>query len=287
MPLANAKEKGARRECQFGADPRHKAGYNATFKARILTMPRDDMTIPSFAADRDEAVASAPRGAVPTRSPRAVASAGASGMTRLGLTIAFVVAAVACAWAFQLQTELDRADQDQAALATRVADLEALLSDTDESINKSAQNLGAQMRLLDSEVRKLWDARKVSNNSLDKLKKSTGSLEGRTKKLESASSTQSSAVASLKKDIAALKKVSGDLERLAKNAKQAQTDVERLADSVNKANLERASLNKRVAANEEWVQSINAFRKQINSSIADLEGRLRAMQSSPGTTPMQ
>ncbi len=250
-------------------------------------MPRDDMTIPSFAADRDEAVASAPRGAVPTRSPRAVASAGTSGMTRLGLTIAFVVAAVACAWAFQLQTELDRADQDQAALATRVADLEALLSDTDESINKSAQNLGAQMRLLDSEVRKLWDARKISNNTLDKLEKSAGSLEGRTKKLESASSTQSSAVASLNKDIAALKKVSGDLERLAKNAKQAQTDVERLADSVNKANLERASLNKRVTANEEWVQSINAFRKQINSSIADLEGRLRAMQSSPGTTSMQ
>ncbi len=250
-------------------------------------MPRDDMNIPSFAADRDEAVASAPRGAVPTRSPRAAASAGASGMARLGLTVTFVVATVACAWAFQLQTELDRADQDKAALATRVADLEALLSDTDESINKSAQNLGAQMRLLDSEVRKLWDARKISNNTLEQLEKSAGSLEGRTKKLEGASSAQGGAVASLQKDIAALKKVSGDLERLANNAKQAQTNAERLADNVNKANLERAALNKRVAANEEWIQSINAFRKQINSSIADLEGRLRAMQSSPGTTVMQ
>ena len=79
---------------------------------------------------------------------------------------------------------------------------------------------------------------------------------------------------------AALQKVAGDLERLSKTAKDAQINMERIADNVNKANLDRAALTKRVATNEEWIESINAFRKQVNGNINRLETQLRSMQSS-------
>ena len=133
-------------------------------------MSRDDLNeIPSFTANRDEAVSSAPRGAIPPRAPRSQAVMGLT--ARLVLTLALAVAGIACGWAWKLKTALDESQRQQKATQGRVADLEALLSDTDETVNKSAASMGAQLRLLDTEVRKLWDARKISNGKLTRLEK--------------------------------------------------------------------------------------------------------------------
>jgi len=75
--------------------------------------------------------------------------------------------------------------------------------------------------------------------------------------------------------------VAGDLERLAASAQRAQTDVERLADGLNKSNLERAALRKQVESNAGWIESINAFRRQVNANIAQLEADMAAMNA-PG-----
>ncbi len=83
----------------------------------------------------------------------------------------------------------------------------------------------------------------------------------------------------MRADLAALTQVAGDLERLAASAQRAQTDVERLADGLNKANLERAALRKQVESNAEWIESINAFRRQVNVSIAELEADVAAMNA--------
>ena len=239
-------------------------------------MSREELTdIPSFAANRDEAVSSAPRGAIPARSPRAECAMGLT--ARLVLTLALAVAAVACAWAWQLQMALDDSLKKQLATQGRVGDLEALLSDTDETVNKSAAAMGAQLRLLDSEVRKLWDARKDSNANITKLQKETVTQEKQITGLNNKSTEQAQLLASLKTELAALTRVAGDLERLAASAQQAQGDVERLADGLNKANLERAALRKQVESNAEWIESINAFRRQVNTSIAQLETDVRAL----------
>ena len=242
-------------------------------------MSRDDLTdIPSFAASRDEAVSSAPRGAIPARS--ATARAGIGLATRLVLTLALAAAGVACGWAWQLQTLLDGAETQLKTTQARVSDLEALLSDTDETVNKSAAAMGAQLRLLDTEVRKLWDARKGSNVTLNKLEKGAAAQEKQISGLNTESTSQNERLNSLQKELSALTKVAGDLERLAANAKRAQTDVERLADGVNKANLERAALRKQVESNAEWIESINAFRRQVNASIAELEADLATLNAS-------
>jgi chromosome segregation ATPase len=241
-------------------------------------MSRDDLTdIPSFAANRDEAVSSAPRGAIPARS--ATTRAGIGLATRLVLTVALAAAGVACGWAWQLQTMLEAAQTQLKATQARVADMEALLSDTDETVNKSAAAMGAQLRLLDTEVRKLWDARKVSNASLLRLEKGAVTQEKQITGLNNKSTAQQTRLDTMEQSLSALTQVAGDLERLAANAQRAQTDVERLADGVNKANLERAALRKQVESNAEWIESINAFRRQVNANITALEADIAAMKA--------
>ena len=239
-------------------------------------MSRDDLNdIPSFAASRDEAVSSAPRGAIPARASRGYAAMGLT--ARLVLTIALALAGVACGWAWQLQTLLDYSQRQQKMTQGRVADLEAPISDTDETVNKSAAAMGAQLRLLDTEVRKLWDARKISNGKLTKLEKTAVAQEKQITNLNNKTSTQADQVSSMQSELAALTKVAGDLERLAASAQRAQTDVERLADGLNKSNLERSALRKQVESNAEWIESINAFRRQVNANIAELQADVAAL----------
>ena len=248
-------------------------------------MSRDDLNeIPSFTANRDEAVSSAPRGAIPPRAPRSQAVMGLT--ARLVLTLALAVAGIACGWAWQLQTALDESQRQQKATQGRVADLEALLSDTDETVNKSAAAMGAQLRLLDTEVRKLWDARKTSNGKLTRLEKGAVTQEKQITGLNTKAATQAEQLivmqgelASMEKELTSLTKVAGDLESLAASAQRAQTDVERLADGLNKSNLERAALRKQVESNAEWIESINAFRRQVNASITQLEADVAALNA--------
>jgi len=106
--------------------------------------------------------------------------------------------------------------------------------------------------------------------------------------LEGTNSNQGEAIGALEKDLAAansdlarLKGVAGDLERLMGNAKANQAQVERVADTLNRLDLEMNRLAKRVEANEGWVESINAFRRQVNASISQLEGTVRTLQQGP------
>jgi hypothetical protein len=66
------------------------------------------------------------------------------------------------------------------------------------------------------------------------------------------------------------------------SARANQSEVERVADTLNRINLDLAKLGKRVEANEEWVGSINAFRKQVNANLAELQSTVRSMQAMPG-----
>jgi chromosome segregation ATPase len=209
-------------------------------------------------------------------------------LARLVLTVALVVAAVSCAWAWQLQQILDKSVADSAVVAGRVADLEALLSDTDESVEKSAAALGAQLNVVDKETRRLEQRRREMDNKVAKLEKASGVIQTDVGKLQTLIAGQGKSVAaintdlkSLSADMAALKRVAGDLERLSKTAMDAQSNLERLADNVNKANLDRAAMKQRVTSNEEWIESINAFRRQVNASISRLEDQLRSSESVP------
>lgn len=209
------------------------------------------------------------------------ASAGGAGLlARLFIIVALFAAAVACAWAWQLQKQLMHANEQLANYATRIGDLEARLSDTDEGMNQNAETQAQKLAKLDTEIRKLWDnVWKEASDRLGKLDATTASQGKSIKGLEGSVSNFQSQLKELSADMARLKSVSGDLARLIDSAKANQAEVERVADNLNRINLSLAKLEKRVGGNEEWVGSVDAFRKQVNASLGALQADVRALQS--------
>ncbi|MEM1113468.1 MAG: hypothetical protein AAGI11_16255 [Pseudomonadota bacterium] len=213
---------------------------------------------------------------------RPPAGAGGAGIwARLFITVALVVAAVACAWAWQLQEELKQTGFLLERYEGRIADLEDLLSDTDETMNQSSAAQAAQLRMLDSEVRKLWDARKKSNATLASLEKTSKARTGQLSTMSAADKDTAARLKTLDADMAKLRSLSGDLDRLMASARSSQNEVERVADTLNSLGLNYNKLDKRVQSNEEWVGSINAFRRQVNERISRLESSTRATQTAP------
>ncbi len=215
--------------------------------------------------------------------PKSPSTAGSTGLlARLVIAIALITAALACVWAWQLQTQLLEANDHIANYASRIGDLEARLSDTDEGMNQNAEVQAKKAAQLEAEVRKLWDnVWKETKDRFGKLEAANASQGKSVKGMESSLSTTQSQLREASAEIDKLKSVAGDLARLMSSAKASQTEVERLADSLNRIELALAKLDKRVAGNEEWVGSVNAFRKQINASLAELQATVRAMQASP------
>lgn len=219
----------------------------------------------------------------PAKGP-AVSGGGTGLLARLAIALTFVVAAVACAWAWQLQQALQQADSRTEDYARRIGDLEARLSDTDEGMNQNAELQAAKIRELDSEVRKLWDnVWKQANERLTKLEQASASQGKKVDAATAGLATTQGQIKSASGDIDKLKRVAGDLERVIASGKANQAEVERVADTINRVNLDIAKLNKRVQGNEEWIQSINAFRKQVNASLVELQAAARAQPKPPGT----
>jgi len=265
-------------------------------------MPHDDLEhIPSIVPTRDgmpERGTARPKSNNRTEGGRqsgpqksAGTERGTGLLARLFIFVSLIVAVAACAWAWRLQTQLLQADERIADYATRIGDLEARLSDTDEGMSQNAQAQAAKLTELDKEVRKLWDnVWKEASDRLSKLEagnasqdKNISALQGSVSTAQSQAKTTSAEVAGLKTEVAALKgeiaglkSVAGDMARLMNSAKANQAEVERVADTLNQINLSLAKLDKRVTSNEEWVASINTFRKQINTSVTELQAAVRS-----------
>ncbi|PIE39339.1 MAG: hypothetical protein CSA53_02035 [Gammaproteobacteria bacterium] len=213
-------------------------------------------------------------------SPRGNSKGGGAGIfTRLFLVVALTGAAAACAWAWQLQQELNRL-QASTDYEQRIKDLEDRLSDTDEGMNQSSAVQAAKIKELYSEVDKLWASAWRKNKA--KIAELERQSAAQAKTLKSATADLAGAkktLASLNDDMKRLNAVAQDLEGLGKSARSAQAEVERLGDDVNRLQLEAAKLTKRVSSNEEWVASVNAFRRQVNSSIGDMQTSIRILQA--------
>lgn len=257
-------------------------------------MPNDDINhIPSIvpAHDRDPVPgAGKSRGAASNRkggkgsgSSRPPSSSGGGGLLgRLLITVALVVAGVACAWAWQLQGQLEQASVQMGDYASRIADLEDRLSDTDEGMSQNATVQAAKIRELDTEVRKLWD--NVWKQTKSRLVKLESDSKKQATALTSAQKSIASTTGKIKSaegDLAKLKSVSGDLQRLMTSAKANQAEVERVADTLNRINLDMAKLNRQVKDNTDAQRSTDSFRREVNTSINQLQGAIRALQAAP------
>lgn len=245
--------------------------------------------IPSIVPRRDDVPARSqgrkPRGDKPSPPPRSPV-AGTSLWARLFIVISLVVAAVACAWAWQLQQEMRHAEGVLAQYESRIADLEDRLSDTDEGMNQSATALAVKIKELYSEVDKLWaSAWRRNKAAIEELEKSVKSQSGQLASLVKTDKEYSAQLKSLGVDIGKLRSVASELEKLLADSRANQASLERLGDDVSRMTLDFARLQKRVGTNEEWVESINGFRKQVNRSINELQQRINQLQAAATPPP--
>jgi chromosome segregation ATPase len=198
------------------------------------------------------------------------------------LLVALAAAAAACGWAWQLQGKLTQAERQLEDYSRRISDLEDRLSDTDEGMSQNAAVQAAKLKELDSEVRKLWD--NVWKRNKERLAALEAASTSQGKKVASAEQSLASIESQLEgasADIGKLKSVASDLDRLMTSARANQSEVERVADTLNRVNLDIAKLNNRVQANEESVQSIDAFRRQMMASLSELQAAVRILQGAP------
>ncbi|EGG29789.1 hypothetical protein IMCC3088_1333 [Aequoribacter fuscus] len=225
----------------------------------------------------------------PQQRPRRPAASGL-GARIFTATFVFVALAVAVAsviWSWQLQQQLVEASHIMERHNERIMELEAALADTDEGLSQNAAQMAVRIKELYSEVDKLWaSAWRRNKADIEALQKASTNQDKALKALVTADKTaideraQTTAMLDLlRKDMAALKSVASDLERLTANASSNQTALERTADKVNKLTLQFAALSKRVEGNEEWIGSINAFRRQVNTTLSDLQRAVRELEA--------
>ncbi len=246
--------------------------------------PGDIGSIPPIVPARDE-VASRQNARNSSRGRRngKAAGGGAGLLARLFITVALAAAGVACAWAWQLQQELDGAEDLLARYEARIRDLEDRLSDTDEGMNQSAAAMAVKIKELYSEVDKLWaSAWRRNKASVEDLQKSRDALNSKVATLTQTDSAYSNQLQELGSDIQKLRAVASDLERLVTTADANQALLERLGDDVSRATLELARVQKRMDTTEEWQASVDGFRKQVNQSLIQLR---QSVNSAPSSAP--
>ena len=164
--------------------------------------------------------------------------------------------------------------------SVRTGDLENLLSDTDETVNESATAMRVQLKRLDTENRKLWDARKASNKKIAKLEETSSSIGENLISLNQSVSESKKQLPILQEEVSRFTILAKDLTSLTTSAKRNQVEVERVADGINRIDLDHAKLERRVGENEGWIESINGFRRTTNGRITQLENSIRSAQES-------
>lgn len=188
---------------------------------------------------------------------------GGSGLFTM-ITFVIAIAAVGAAYFLWEQYQqslylINEADK-------RIANLEAQLQSTGDELNQSDAAVRIQLKELDSEVRKLWDARKKSNQQLSSnstnLKKVVGQAAVLDKNLKPLASQVTALSAELDDIIDTFERL--DIENQTKKLDEARKRLSSLQVSF-------GDIQKRVKENEEWLESINAFRRQVNDRLNKIQ----------------
>ncbi len=207
--------------------------------------------------------------------PKPPAAGGGGGFVLFMLSLLVVALAAAAYYLFDQLT----ATQGQLKQAQQRLDvLEQRLSSADESLEANSVTTAVKLKELDSEVRKLWDnvwkkqKEELAEHEvqLAKNEKRLAGLEGQNKSMDS---QLKKALQAYSADREAITSMSGKLDKV---IAQAEVNRKTLLD-VNKKLTDGGSLDARVSSlerrqgqSEEWLDSVNAFRRQVNRDIEAL-----------------
>lgn len=195
----------------------------------------------------------------------------------LNVFLVVIIAALAVAgWFIANQHQQMQADAEDLAIANeRLARLEQRLQATDEVFTEVGQETSEEINFWESEVRKLWDARKIGKQQTDSntraIKASSDSLATLQSELASVQADLDTALAAARQQpelVAQLTAMDGSLKGIADNAAAARQSVN--------------ALNARIAETEQGLAAFDAFRLQLNRRLSEIERRMDGLAASPG-----
>lgn len=213
---------------------------------------------------------------------------GPSGVMKTILTVVVLVLLATAAMAGFMYQKLVYAEKSIRLYETRIGDLEKRLSVTDESMSESSDAIKEKTREMDSEIRKLWD--NVWKKSKERFAEYDVKLASHDKSIANSDkfivsskllqSKNSQVFADLGKQLEKVKSTQNTVQANQRKLERHESNIETVSDKVNRTNSSIANLEIRVKETEEWVESINGFRRQLNRDIIELKKKVGQMQMS-------
>ncbi len=253
----------------------------------------DIANAPSIVPERDELVSYQRQKQSKPRAKEREDSASESKPARASSVPLFLVGLVAVsavAAAGYLYTQLQHA-QD------RVAALEQRLSSTDESVNQSSGALQVKINELNAALTQLSDETlKKYKTQIDQQGAQIATLDKTAKNVQASIGGIDKKFAEQKQDIentrADLAKLPPLIDQANQRIDQQQASVAALSGKVKSVNDAQTKLDMRLSNNEEWVDSINVFRKQMNREIVNIKQQIagskpQAADSKFGAAPVE
>lgn len=218
-----------------------------------------------------------------------VQSHGGGGASKTILACVVIVLIATSALAGYLFYQLRIAQRSIDNYELRISDLERRLEVTDESMSESAVSMKVKVRELDSEIRKLWDnVWKRTKQTLAEHEKALEQQQGQVsnaqafiksaqQQFDKNATVVANLTSQLKKAEQMQSTVAGNSQLISKQTASLQAAV----DQMNRVNSDLNKLSQRVTATEEWIESINGFRRQVNREITVLKQALGQPAASP------
>ncbi len=204
---------------------------------------------------------------------------GTSALTRTLLAAVVVVLLVTASLAGVLYVRLGDAEQSLDKYETRIGELERRLEVTGESMSESSVAMKDRVKELDFEIRKLWD--NVWKKSKQRLATNEKKLEQHTQQLKNLQQLVDGTEQKLAQNQNVMDELSTQLKQVEQmratvsdneqSLRQQAASLEATADRLSSLARDMKALDKRVAGTEEWVDSINAFRRQVNRELSSLK----------------
>ena len=168
----------------------------------------------------------------------------------------------------------------------RISNLERRLSVTDESMSESSVAIKVKVRELDKEIRKLWDnVWKKSKQQfaahdaqLKKHQQSIGEVDAFIATAKKQLSRNAVVVTGLSTQLAKAEKMQSSVTANKRALGQQEARYESTIDKLNLLDSQVKTMSRRLKGTEEWVDSINGFRRQVNRDIGSLKKNVGRLQ---------
>ncbi|WP_290581680.1 hypothetical protein [Ketobacter sp.] len=185
----------------------------------------------------------------------------------------------------RLQSSLKASTANLATAEQALSQLQSNLENRDNTLSKSGDQMVADIKLLDSEVRKLWDlSNKKNRPEIEGLVKDVKALQGELKSSSSSIGSLSKKVSASEEQHAALKKQLGEIKEssatLAKTSETLKKDLQQMKSILGNA----ADFDDRITSLEVAIKAIDAHRSQLNGRLEKLDKEVGALMSGASGT---